>query len=394
MIKLKVEKSELDNLFGEIKHDTFQKALTEHWKVSGQNVYAQSVCWLFCWAKTGMNSQNAMEQSRQVFDRIFQSVTFSDFDQKVPHEWAREARYRTENIEKELESLLTEKQNINKMPHTRKSKYVNDNFEHKKEFEKYRVNKNNLKGFVAAEFFLQKLETIENGFYISPRTNLHCYYKDRYLFYLHSFSQFSIKIRQQFNNIINKGTYDYSARFFDILMSMISLNDKGISMSEVGICTFEIGNSDSADKFFDIIYKAMQQIAKEIDCNSKEKQEEDFEQEVSEAQRLTSEERLNKIRNYPEYPSVSEKKAVTFNRNPYVVAEVLERANGKCEFCNQVAPFNRVTDGTPFLEVHHIISLSDGGKDTIENAIALCPNCHRGAHYGGYEIERTKNASR
>lgn len=393
MVKLKVEKKELENLFGEIKHDTFQKALAEHWKVKGQYITAQSICWLFCWAKTGMNSQNAMEQSRQVFDKVFSTVTFSDFDKKVPHEWAREARYRTDNIEKELDDLLEGKNIIEKMTHIRKSKYQNVDFEHTKEFEKYRANKKNLKGFVAAEKFLLRLETIENDFYISPRTNLHCYYKDRYLFYLYGFSQFSIKIRQQFNNIINKGTYDYSSRFFNILKSKINFNDKGISMSESGICTFEIGNSDNADKFFDIIYDAMQSIAKEIDSHSKEKQEEDFESKVTEALQLTSQERLNRSNNYPEYPSTSEKRTVTFNRNPYVVAEVLERADGKCEFCNQIAPFNRRTDGTPFLEVHHIMSLSDGGKDTIENAIALCPNCHRGAHYGGYKIERRKNAS-
>ncbi|BDZ92717.1 hypothetical protein VEE69_15940 [Escherichia coli] len=39
-------------------------------------------------------------------------------------------------------------------------------------------------------------------------------------------------------------------------------------------------------------------------------------------------------------------------------------------------------DGTPFLEVHHIEWLSKGGEDSVENAIALCPNCHRQAHYG------------
>ena len=107
MIKLKVEKAELENFFREIDHKSFQKALKSHWKVIGQNVTAQSVCWLFCWAKTGMNSQSAMEQSRRVFDELFQSITFSGFDQRVPHEWARKARYRTENIEKELCDLLS-----------------------------------------------------------------------------------------------------------------------------------------------------------------------------------------------------------------------------------------------------------------------------------------------
>ncbi|HXU34436.1 MAG TPA: HNH endonuclease [Thermoanaerobaculia bacterium] len=34
------------------------------------------------------------------------------------------------------------------------------------------------------------------------------------------------------------------------------------------------------------------------------------------------------------------------------------------------------------MEVHHRIRLAYGGEDTVENAVALCPNCHREAHHG------------
>lgn len=71
-----------------------------------------------------------------------------------------------------------------------------------------------------------------------------------------------------------------------------------------------------------------------------------------------------------------------FVRNYDVVAEVLDRANGKCERCKKSAPFNRAKDGTPYLEVHHKIQLAKGGLDSVENAIALCPNCHRQEHHG------------
>jgi 5-methylcytosine-specific restriction enzyme A len=69
-------------------------------------------------------------------------------------------------------------------------------------------------------------------------------------------------------------------------------------------------------------------------------------------------------------------------RNPDVVVEVLIRANGSCEECKEPAPFTRKSDGTPYLEVHHRKPLAEGGEDTIENAIAMCPNCHRKAHHG------------
>jgi 5-methylcytosine-specific restriction enzyme A len=70
-----------------------------------------------------------------------------------------------------------------------------------------------------------------------------------------------------------------------------------------------------------------------------------------------------------------------FIRNPDVRAEALHAANGICSACGNPAPFCR-DNGTLYLEVHHRIPLADGGDDTVANAIALCPNCHREAHFG------------
>lgn len=71
---------------------------------------------------------------------------------------------------------------------------------------------------------------------------------------------------------------------------------------------------------------------------------------------------------------------VRFVRDPQVVAWVLEAANGSCENCKAPAPFLK-EDATPYLEVHHVKWLSQGGSDTVSNAVALCPNCHRRLHY-------------
>ena len=75
-----------------------------------------------------------------------------------------------------------------------------------------------------------------------------------------------------------------------------------------------------------------------------------------------------------------------FLRNPDVIADVLWRAKGVCERCHRKAPFIRKSNNSPYLEVHHPIPLSDGGEDTVANAIALCPNCHREAHFGNPEV--------
>ncbi|MGB0572690.1 MAG: HNH endonuclease [Alphaproteobacteria bacterium] len=80
-------------------------------------------------------------------------------------------------------------------------------------------------------------------------------------------------------------------------------------------------------------------------------------------------------------PRVAKSTSTQFVRDPEVVAWVLDAANGICECCGKPAPFIR-DDSTPFLEVHHLRRLADGGSDTITNSIAACPNCHRELHYG------------
>tara|TARA_R110000850_G_scaffold109051_7_gene221832 strand:+ start:3742 stop:4563 length:822 start_codon:yes stop_codon:yes gene_type:complete len=69
-----------------------------------------------------------------------------------------------------------------------------------------------------------------------------------------------------------------------------------------------------------------------------------------------------------------------FVRDPEVIAWVLEEAAGNCENCGSPAPFKRL-NGEPFLEVHHVRPLGEGGPDTTDNAVACCPNCHRRLHF-------------
>lgn len=89
--------------------------------------------------------------------------------------------------------------------------------------------------------------------------------------------------------------------------------------------------------------------------------------------------RINAANSIPERMEVI---TFTYRRNADIVAEALMRANGFCEDCKVTAPFIRKTNNTPYLEVHHIKSLSEGGEDSLKNVIALCPNCHRKRHFG------------
>lgn len=107
-----------------------------------------------------------------------------------------------------------------------------------------------------------------------------------------------------------------------------------------------------------------------------------FEEAVSQSLADDSKARKSRLENAPKFPEKVQTVSYSYKRNPDVVAEVLKRANGKCELCQLIAPFTKASDGSPYLEVHHWTSLSEKGKDTIDNAGALCPNCHKQAHFG------------
>ncbi|MCH1960060.1 HNH endonuclease [Romboutsia hominis] len=50
-----------------------------------------------------------------------------------------------------------------------------------------------------------------------------------------------------------------------------------------------------------------------------------------------------------------------------------------CELCGIKVLFKN-SKGYPYLEVQHIVWLSNGGYDIAENTVALCPNCYRKMH--------------
>lgn len=76
-----------------------------------------------------------------------------------------------------------------------------------------------------------------------------------------------------------------------------------------------------------------------------------------------------------------------YERLPEVRAHVLKRAAGRCELpeCNALGFLKE--SGELYLETHHARPLCEGGADTPDNVIALCPNHHREAHFGAKKAE-------
>jgi predicted HNH restriction endonuclease len=107
-----------------------------------------------------------------------------------------------------------------------------------------------------------------------------------------------------------------------------------------------------------------------------------LETSIEKSKKDTEERRKERLREAPKVPESFQIVQRGFKRNPDVIASVLARANGVCEKCKKPAPFIRASNNTPYLEIHHRVMLSQDGEDTEENAMAVCPNCHKELHFG------------
>jgi 5-methylcytosine-specific restriction endonuclease McrA len=123
-------------------------------------------------------------------------------------------------------------------------------------------------------------------------------------------------------------------------------------------------------------------LASQVTTVSLRDVEQQLREQVSKSLRDTKATRAKRLAKAGRIPSTITVTSTVYDRNPDVVAEAFLEANGHCQGCGCKAPFVRRSDNSPYLEVHHRMPLANGGEDTVANAIALCPNCHREMHYG------------
>jgi 5-methylcytosine-specific restriction endonuclease McrA len=97
-------------------------------------------------------------------------------------------------------------------------------------------------------------------------------------------------------------------------------------------------------------------------------------------ERLRREAQQDSVQQVSESASTTQSKP-QYNRSRKVKEYVKARADGECEGCKKPAPFTSTT-GEPYLHAHHIHELSEGGSDTPDTVVALCPNCHYRVHHG------------
>lgn len=106
-------------------------------------------------------------------------------------------------------------------------------------------------------------------------------------------------------------------------------------------------------------------------------------EKLSSLPRNTSLEELRKLAETGSSNSVEPKsiQSRVYYRSIAVKQYALARANGICECCGKLAPF-QTKKREPYLEVHHLFRVADGGPDKPVCVAAICPTCHRRIHNG------------
>jgi 5-methylcytosine-specific restriction endonuclease McrA len=78
-------------------------------------------------------------------------------------------------------------------------------------------------------------------------------------------------------------------------------------------------------------------------------------------------------------PKAQKSGSAGYLRDPRVRAKVIQMAEGRCECCGELG--FATENGERYLESHHVVEVSQRGPDSPTNVVAVCPLCHRKAHY-------------
>jgi predicted restriction endonuclease len=84
----------------------------------------------------------------------------------------------------------------------------------------------------------------------------------------------------------------------------------------------------------------------------------------------------------------------SYKRNNYVMGLIKKYRNYQCQFCGTKILKSKLEDKEEYyIEACHIKAKTDGGEDTLDNILVLCPNCHKTFDYGKRENEKIEGNS-
>ena len=81
-------------------------------------------------------------------------------------------------------------------------------------------------------------------------------------------------------------------------------------------------------------------------------------------------------------------KRIQYKRDNYIIALIKQYRGHECQICSKVII---TKDGHKYIEAAHIDPKSEKGKETPDNILLLCPNCHKEFDLGDRKtISRSK----
>lgn len=204
-------------------------------------------------------------------------------------------------------------------------------------------------------------------------------YENKWLIQNEEFKYYMYALKDKFDPAykVNKAIINSKDIPIYVFMKDSSNDSNGFTLS--GIFNYMDYTSESdGSKWFRL--RKTSSLRQSIISNEEYNQE--LEKQIKKSRNMSQTKRDGLLASAHKKPEQIQTITTTYKRNPDVIVSVLERAKGICERCHKPAPFYRASDSTPYLEVHHVVPLSKDGDDTVDNAIALCPNCHREVHFG------------
>lgn len=84
---------------------------------------------------------------------------------------------------------------------------------------------------------------------------------------------------------------------------------------------------------------------------------------------------------------------IVYRRDPRIAILSFQEASYTCEVDKTHNTFISEANKRPYVEAHHFIPMKfqpsfTSPLDSLENVVALCPNCHRGIHHGVVDHKR------
>jgi len=152
--------------------------------------------------------------------------------------------------------------------------------------------------------------------------------------------------------------------------------------------------ADALNHFIVAVYQGQELISDYLQIENFENELEQHEIENSveiESEEINKEELYEKIIECE--TEKSEKITIngkTYKRHNYLMVQIKKYRDHKCQFCSTTI---LKANGGYYIEACHIKPKAEGGKDSLDNILILCPNCHKLFDYGNRSNEKKSKAT-